>query len=211
MTHASAFGVLVLHSVRLTGFAGTREVAERFNLEPAPTADALRVFQEQGWVQYSTFLDIAGWSLTEAGKAENEQQLARELDDAGAREALTRAHVDFLPANARLLAACTDWQVRPSPTDVLAHNDHRDVQWDAGVLAELDSVEGFLSPFTRRLSGRLERFAGYDTRFAAALRRARAGDHDWVDREGVDSCHRVWFQLHEDLIATLGLARGQAA
>ena len=34
-----------------------------------------------------------------------------------------------------------------------------------------------------------------------------AGEHDWVDRTDIDSCHRVWFELHEDLIATLGLSR----
>ncbi|WP_329080972.1 hypothetical protein [Streptosporangium sp. NBC_01469] len=48
---------------------------------------------------------------------------------------------------------------------------------------------------------------GYDTRFTAALARARAGKSAWVDRTDVDSCHRVWFQFHEDLIATLGLDR----
>ncbi|MBB2747057.1 UNVERIFIED_ORG: hypothetical protein FHR35_006936 [Microbispora rosea subsp. rosea] len=53
----------------------------------------------------------------------------------------------------------------------------------------------------------LTRFRGYDTRFAAVLARARAGDNAWVDRTDVDSCHRVWFRLHEDLIATLGLDR----
>jgi hypothetical protein len=26
-----------------------------------------------------------------------------------------------------------------------------------------------------------------------------------VDRTDVDSCHRVWFELHEDLVATLGI------
>ncbi|KAA9143503.1 transcriptional regulator [Microbacterium lushaniae] len=211
MTRASASGLLVLHSVRLAGFADTPEVAQRFGLEPVQADDALRDFQRRGWVQHSRFIDLSGWSLTEAGKIENERQLARELDESGARGALAEAHRDFLPANARLLAACADWQVRPSPSDMLAQNDHLDPHWDAGVLAELGSLEGFLGPFIRRLSGRMARFGGYDTRFAAALRRARAGDHDWVDRGGVDSCHRVWFQLHEDLIATLGLTRGEAA
>jgi hypothetical protein len=28
-----------------------------------------------------------------------------------------------------------------------------------------------------------------------------------VDRTDVDSCHRVWFELHEDLVATLGIDR----
>jgi hypothetical protein len=29
-----------------------------------------------------------------------------------------------------------------------------------------------------------------------------------VDAIEIDSCHRVWMQLHEDLIATLGMQRG---
>jgi len=32
-----------------------------------------------------------------------------------------------------------------------------------------------------------------------------------VDHTDVDSCHRVWFELHEDLIATLGIDRRSAA
>ncbi|WP_459547562.1 hypothetical protein [Nocardia sp. X0981] len=40
-----------------------------------------------------------------------------------------------------------------------------------------------------------------------ALRRARGGEHDWMDRTDVDSRHRVWFELHEDLLATLGIDR----
>lgn len=33
------------------------------------------------------------------------------------------------------------------------------------------------------------------------------GERGWVDRTDVDSCHRVRFELHEDLVATLGLQR----
>ena len=53
----------------------------------------------------------------------------------------------------------------------------------------------------------LTRFRGYDTRFNAALKRDRSGHTAWVDRTDVDSCHRVWFELHEDLVATLGVDR----
>ncbi len=59
----------------------------------------------------------------------------------------------------------------------------------------------------RGLSDVLARFDGYGTRFATALGRVQAGDHAWVDGVGRDSCHAVWFELHEDLIATLGLSR----
>ena len=58
------------------------------------------------------------------------------------------------------------------------------------------------------LAGCLDRLAGYSERYEAALARARAGEREWVDGLGRDSCHTVWFQLHEDLLATLGIPAG---
>ena len=34
------------------------------------------------------------------------------------------------------------------------------------------------------------------------------GEPAWVTRPRVDSCHTVWMELHEDLLATLGIDRG---
>lgn len=45
-----------------------------------------------------------------------------------------------------------------------------------------------------------------DARFTAVLHHA-ADDSGWVTGTDRDSAHRVWFELHEDLIATLGLTR----
>jgi hypothetical protein len=42
----------------------------------------------------------------------------------------------------------------------------------------------------------------------AALRKVEAGQHSWLDAPDRDSCHLVWIQFHEDLLATLGLPRG---
>ncbi len=50
---------------------------------------------------------------------------------------------------------------------------------------------------------------GYADRYRCALRRAQAGEFRWVDSIEVDSCHTAWRQLHEDLLATLGLQRGR--
>jgi hypothetical protein len=61
------------------------------------------------------------------------------------------------------------------------------------------------------LSAVLARFDGYVARYESALRRAKSGELDWIDKTDVDSCHRVWFQLHEDLIATLGIDRRHEA
>ncbi|MFC6155379.1 VOC family protein [Kribbella jiaozuonensis] len=195
---------LVLHAVRLLGFADTPAIARRFDLPKQAVEEALNDAEAQGWTTRSTFADTSGWSLTESGRAENERLLAQELDDT---EAVHKVYDDFLPLNALLQQACTDWQLRPTATDPLAANDHTDPAWDAGVLHELKAIDQALAPIVARLTSILNRFHGYDTRFSTALERATAGETAWVDRSDLDSCHRVWFELHEDLIATLGLKR----
>ncbi len=207
MTQNSLLDLLALHSVRVKGFADTPALARRFDLDPAETLEALRDAEARGWVTKSGFADLEGWSLTEAGRAENERRLAAALAGVGGADEVRAVYREFLPLNARLQKACTDWQLRPTPGDRLAVNDHSDPAWDAGVLDELAAIDGALAPLADRLANVLLRFRGYDTRFHAALQRAQAGDGGWVDRTDIDSCHRVWFELHEDLIATLGLDR----
>lgn len=207
MTRPSAPDLLVLHAVRLLGFADAPAVARRVALDRADVDELLLDAQACGWVTHTSFADLAGWSLTERGRARDEALLADELDGAGARSAVQAVHIAFLPLNGRLRQACTDWQLRPTPTDRLASNDHTDPAWDARVLADLADVEAGLVPLVARLRATLARFDGYDVRFAAARRRAAAGEGRWVDGTDVESCHRVWFELHEDLVATLGIDR----
>ena len=76
------------------------------------------------------------------------------------------------------------------------------------MLDELASFRRRLGPLCAELTTVLDRFAGYDDRFAAALGQAEAGRLSWVDGVSIDSCHTVLIQLHEDLLATLGLQRG---
>jgi hypothetical protein len=204
----SSSELLTLHAVRLKGFAEDQVVASRFALDEAATSELLLDFQACGWTSRSMFAGTGGWSLTEAGKAENERQLAAELEDLGGREVVEAAYREFLSLNARLQQACTDWQLRPTATDALAFNDHSDSAWDREVLKELTALAQALEPIQQQLDAVLERFRGYLPRFAGALDRVLAGDTTWVDRTGADSCHTVWFELHEDLIATLGLPRG---
>lgn len=207
MTFDSLPDLLALHAVRVLGFADTPVLARRFGIDAAETAEILRDAEAFGWVHHATFAGLKGWSLTEAGRTENERQLAAELARTGSPEEIRAAYRDFLPLNARLRQACTDWQLRPALGDRLAVNDHSDPGWDDGILQELTSIGLALAPLTNHLSAVLSRFRGYDARFSSALHRVHAGEGGWVDRTDVDSCHRVWFELHEDLIATLGLDR----
>jgi hypothetical protein len=220
----SADPLPVLHAVRLLGFAGTHDVAARAGADPRATERRLLDQESCGLVRHVAFADSAGWTLTDEGKKENERQLADELRAADTRAADARAahartasaygtvaavHRDFRPLNARLLRAVTDWQMVAGPDGRLATNDHSDSLRDARILDELEHLGVALVPLIARLTSVLPRFAGYDERFDAALARARRGEHAWVDRTSLDSCHRVWFQLHEDLLATLGIERGQ--
>jgi hypothetical protein len=200
--------LLTLHTVRVCGMTDAGSVAQRTGLARATVEDLLLDDEARGWVSRVAFADLAGWSLTESGRLEGERRLAAELDATGARSAVDRAHDTFVRVNERFLSSVTRWQIRPQAWDRLAANDHDDPLWDGRVLDELTSHGRRLAPLCAELTAALERFAGYDDRFVAALERAEAGQLSWVDSAGVDSCHTVWIQLHEDLIATLGLERG---
>lgn len=207
MTHESSLDLLVLHAVRITGFADTPVIAKRFGLDTAETDESLLDAEAHGWVTRTAFADLGGWSLTESGRTENERQLAAELARVGGAEQVREVYREFLPLNTRLQRACTDWQLRPTADDRLAANDHTDPAWDASVLDELATIDAALAPLGERLETVLTRLRGYHRRFSRARQRVLAGEGGWVDRTDVDSCHRVWFELHEDLIATLGLDR----
>jgi hypothetical protein len=205
----SAPELLVLHAVRVRGMADSGAVARRYGLDRAEAEELLLDFEAWGWVTHTTFHGTGGWSLTDAGRAEDERRVAAELDAAGARHVVEHVHEDFVPLNERFLAVTTDWQIRPTPWDAMAANDHADWRWDERVVRRLRSLHRRVTPLCLRLSERLERFDGYPDRYRRALARVEHGDPTWVDHSGIDSCHTVWFELHEDLLSTLGLERGR--
>ena len=214
MTHIPVLGrssqpeLLVLHSVRIQGMADDDAVAARFGLDHADARELLLDGEAYGWVRQAAFGSTAGWSLTDRGRAEDDRLLALELAESGAHAVVEEAHEVFGPLNARLLQACTDWQLLPTEDDRLAPNKHADADWDARVLEELGMLGGELTPLVASLAAVLARFDGYDTRFARALEQARAGQSEWVAGTGIGSCHAVWMELHEDLLSTLGIPRG---
>jgi hypothetical protein len=201
--------LLVLHSLRLTGVGDAVAISRRFGLDLDEVTEHLLDFEALGWIRHVEFAGVGGWALTDTGRVENELQLADELAKSGAGAAVLDALAAFLPLNARFQTVCTDWQVRPLPCDPMAANDHMDCRWDDRVLDSLGSLGRRLEPLCVALSGQLARFDGYTDRYAAAMSRVERGELTWIDGVGLDSCHTVWFELHEDLIATLGLQRGQ--
>ncbi|NNH75102.1 transcriptional regulator [Nocardia uniformis] len=206
MTHVSRSSLLALHAIRLGGFVDTQAAADRYGMHVGLAESHVRDFRERGWISRFRFGPDAGWSLTESGRAENERLLADELSECGAKAFAEDVYREFLPLNARLVQACTAWQLTILPDGSMQDNDHADAQRDRPILAELESLAEELVPLTIQLTERLARFSGYDTRFAAAVSLA-ADNPEMVTGTKHDSAHRVWFELHEDLIATLGIDR----
>jgi hypothetical protein len=211
VAYVSAADDLALHGVRVLGFPTAARVAARYGLPPDTVGEALLDFEARGWARHLSFGGSSGWSLTDAGRAENGRRLAAELGRAGARDTVARAHAAFLPLNRRFGAACTDWQIRPARLDPMAFNDHTDWGWDERVLRTLGSVAASFRLLCAQLTEGLARFGGYADRYSSALGQVDRGHRAWVDAPDRDSCHMLWIQFHEDLLATLGIPRGPGA
>ena len=78
------------------------------------------------------------------------------------------------------------------------------------VLARLEEVHGRVSEVLSTAAASAPRFAVYDERFSAALRRVRDGDAGALAKPMSGSYHDVWMELHEDLLAMLGEERTEA-
>ncbi len=204
MALATPTSLLVLHGLRLAGFKPADKVAELVGL-PADVVEAeLAALAAASLVTYRDGR-ISGWSLTPEGRAEGERRLSAELDAAGCRAEIERCYQQFLQLNAQMLAVCTDWQMKDPQT----LNDHADADYDTKVIAKLAEIDHDVQPICARLGELLERFSGYGSRLAFALARVQAGEAEWFTKPMIASYHTVWFEMHEDLLATLNIDRGR--
>lgn len=206
MAFASDPDLLVLHGLRLKGFAEIDAVAELVGLDTDDVSKRVDVAEVQGWVKHREGR-VSGWTLTAAGRAEGERRLAEELDMAGALEVVHDAYHRFLAQNAAVLRICTEWQMKEVDGRQVI-NDHDDIVYDTAIVEELAGVDAAAQPICSDLSEVLDRFASYGPRLENALARIRAGELDWFTGPTIDSYHTVWFELHENLLATLGIERG---
>lgn len=199
MPHESDPRFLVLHGTRLKGFAEAPAIAAAVGLDVDVVAEHLDKLAADDLVVHREGR-LAGWTLTSAGRAEQLRLAA--ADGAGAGVAVRDAYDRFLPLNRRLLAACTDWQVKGG-----AANAHADAGYDAEVVDRLGAIHADAVPVLDRLAAALPRYGTYRPRLDRALRRVRDGDREFFTKPLIDSYHTIWFELHEDLLSTLGIER----
>jgi pyruvate, orthophosphate dikinase len=143
--------------------------------------------------------------LTDAGAAQAAALIDADRRDWGADQAL-QALDAFGRLDERIKAAVTAWQLRDSGSQQVL-NDHTDAAYDAGVLAELQTIHSAVSEWFGSLASAPGRLAGYAARLDRAAAAVAAGDHRFVSSPRVDSYHSVWFELHEELIRLAGRTR----
>jgi hypothetical protein len=178
--HQSEPDFLVLHALRVKGFA---------ELDASHQA-ALAAAEGAGLVKHRTGR-VSGWTLTAAGRDEHARLVKDDLERSAQRDVIADAYRRFLELNAGVLESCTEWQLNPG----------------LPVLAQLGQLHNAVLPICDDLAVALDRFAGYGSRLDHAINKVRGGDGDWFTKPLMDSYHTVWFELHEDLLSTLGIER----
>lgn len=194
----------VLHALRCLGFTDLSRVADAAALPEDETESRLLDLAVDGLVT-RTPGPFGGWGLTEAGKIEDARLVAAELAAAGTRGAVARAFERFMVLNPELLDLCTAWHMRQTG-GVTELNDHTDATYDSRVLARFTDLDRRAAEVCGALEAALPRFVSYRRRLSAALGRATAGEWEHL-ADTTTSYHHVWFQLHEDLLVTLGIPR----
>jgi len=189
---------LVLHALRIKGFAAAGAVAELTGLDAAAVASELARLVEAGHARHIAARDL--YQLQPPGRERHATLLATvpQASVAGLRE----HYATFLDLNLAFKDLCTAWQTRAGEP-----NDHTDAVYDAARIDELGQLHERAEPVLRGFAGAVARFDSYRHRLATALARAAAGESRMFTGVMCGSYHDVWMELHEDLIQLLGVDR----
>lgn len=200
---ASSEGLL-LRTLRCIGYTSPARLAATTGLDESDVESELIDLAVAGLVTYDGG-GFGGWGLTAAGRTADAERVEAELAATGARAAVVDAYDRFLVLNPELLDLCTAWQMR-AVNGVVTLNDHTDPGYDTRVLDRLIDLDQRAAVVCADVSAALPRFRRYPAALSAALARVKAGERDYVT-DNLESYHNIWFQLHEDLLATLGIPR----
>lgn len=192
-----------LMALRVQGVASCERLAAALGCDDPIASKRGRELVGAGFASERTGR-LAGFTLTPEGTKTLDEALA----DEGMRHAseLHDAYERFLQLNRRLLAIASDWQVRRHGR-VEEINDHSDFAYDAKVIGRLVDLHDRARVILHRMATVCERFGAYLDRLDACVVRLEDGDRDAFTAPMAESYHTVWFELHQDLLLTLGLER----
>lgn len=183
----------VLHALRVKGAATPDDVSRLTGL--ADAGAVLDVLAESGLATRRDAGQARYFALTREGSEQHAAAVAERLGaDASAR--LGRIYDErFLPVNVTFKRLCAEWQAEERFELVEQAVDvHDEINSVLRVAADVD-----------------DRFGRYAARLSAAMDAFQEGDGDALVAPVGESYHNVWFELHEDLLVTLGRSRADEA
>jgi DNA-binding MarR family transcriptional regulator len=197
----------LLFQLALRGVVRLQDLAAAAGVPDDEAAASVAVLEEQGLVLRRPRGADEHVSPTPPGRERAAEVIAAE--GAALRAAVAEVDAGFAGLNRRVKQILLRWQVRTDrPTQV--PNDHSDARYDRQVLSELREVHRAADDLLARLEPLRARYGSLRRRLRDALARALAGDVRAVAGVTGDSFHTAWWELHGDLLAILGRARGEA-
>jgi hypothetical protein len=189
---AAAPEQLLLHALRVKGAATAPALAAALGREDL--GEELEALVAATLVTRAGAGEGALLALTPPGQERDRELVAAELSDDGRARLATLYEDSFQPVNAEFKRLCAEWQTDGESFELL----ERMVGVD-------ERIEAFLA----QAAALVPRLGRYSERLGAAFERVQDGDGDALVGPIGDSFHNVWFELHEDLIATLGRTRAE--
>lgn len=184
----AALELAVLLVLRVRGRADAAHVARAIGRGEADAATALTDVETRGLAERAP---NGAFALSASGRDVLARRLGAESLD---RAALALQYERFTVVDRELKRAVTAWQ--------LAEPAHQEAAV-AGVMAAA-AAAGAIATALAALAARYGSYAG---RIAVAAGAIATGDRRYVASPRVDSLHQAWFELHEDLLVTLGRSR----
>jgi hypothetical protein len=207
MTYKSEPELLVLHALRLKGFAEPADVSNATTLPEETVTELLTSYRDQEMVGRRDGR-ISGFLLTPAGKERHATLLDDERTKSGCQGRLAGAYDAFLGHNEIFKQLCTDWQLR-TVNGAPVPNDHSDAAYDDAIKKRLVALQEQVAGVLAEVANEMTRFAPYGDRLDNAVTRFVGGETAALSRPLSRSYHDVWMELHEDLLVTLGRDRSE--
>jgi len=148
---------------------------------------------------------LSKYVLTPAGQEALAQALENERRRIGV-ETLEQIYKRFMSLDSEFKRLAGAWQMYVfGPPPIL--NDHKDPRYDERIIKSLVRLHHRLRPVLEQLEQQYPRYLAYSVRFSQAMTRLTEGAFEYFTNPHVDSCHNIWFELHEDLLCTTGRQR----
>jgi hypothetical protein len=128
---------------------------------------------------------------------------ARLADGSDEDNAARAAYERFLELDRQVKRLTADWQQASANSRPDGYSAE-----DWTLIDRLIALDEKAGAVLLRLGRAVPRFAGYRPRLRSAVQRLEDGDRQWFSGLACDSYHTIWWQLHEDLLLAIGVARG---